>query len=195
MSNMSQLGFYFNEAACSGCRACQVACKDRNDLPVGVAFRKVTSYQSGTYPNGRIYHHSSTCNHCVNPACVANCPTGAMQKAEDGTVVHDDALCIGCENCVRACPYTVPVLLEDKGIVGKCDSCKAQRDAGHNPVCVDACIMRALDFGEIDQLVEKYGPDLVYDMPYLPSSETTGPSTLIKPKECALSEEFEVALL
>lgn len=192
---MGQLGFYFNEAACSGCRACQVACKDRNDLPVGIFYRHVTSYQTGTFPNGAIYHHSATCNHCEMPACVANCPTGAMQKADDGTVVHNDSDCIGCETCARSCPYEVPTLFEDKGIVGKCDSCKAFRDAGQNPVCVDACCMRALDFGDLDELSAKYGDNLVRDMPYLPSSETTNPSTLIAPKQCALSDDFSEAYL
>lgn len=192
---MGQLGFYFNEAACSGCRACQVACKDRNDLPVGTFYRHVTSYQTGAYPQASIYHHSATCNHCETPACVVNCPTGAMQKSDDGTVVHDDSACIGCQTCVRSCPYEVPQFFEEQAIVGKCDSCRSQRDAGRNPVCVDACCMRALDFGDLDELAAKYGDGLVRDMPYLPSSEETNPSTLIAPKEAALATDFAPALL
>lgn len=192
---MGQLGFYFNEAACSGCRACQVACKDRNDLPVGIFYRHVTSYQTGTYPQASIYHHSATCNHCASPACVANCPTGAMQKADDGTVVHDDSACVGCQTCVRSCPYAVPQFFEEAAVVGKCDSCRSQRDAGNNPVCVDACCMRALDFGDLDALATKYGQGLVRDMPYLPSSDETNPSTLILPKAAALATDFAEALL
>ena len=102
------LGFYFNERACSGCRACQTACKDRNNLEVGELFRHVRTFQTGTFPNATMYHYSATCNHCESPACVANCPTGAMQKGDDGTVQHDDEACIGCGSCATACPYEVP---------------------------------------------------------------------------------------
>ena len=188
---MARLGFYFNQEHCLGCRACQVACKDRFDLEIGVFFRRVRSFETGTYPNATLYHYSSACNHCETPACVANCPTGSMQKADDGTVIYDESLCIGCDTCITECPYGVPVILADKGVVGKCDSCKAFRDAGLNPVCVDACPVRALDFGDLDELQAKYGGDLVQDLPILPSSDTTHPSILIKAKKAALETQFE----
>lgn len=189
------LGFYYNQSACSGCRACQIACKDRNDLAVGELYRHVTTYQTGAFPNATLYHYAATCNHCEKPACVANCPTGAMQKADDGTVQHDDVLCIGCGTCAKSCPYGVPVIFEEKNIAGKCDSCKPFRDAGKNPVCVDACNMRCLDFGDLDELREKYGADLVSELPILPSAEETGPSTLINPKKAALDADFKEAIL
>ena len=189
------LGFYFDQRACIGCRTCQVACNDRNDLPVGIVYRKVETYQTGEFPASTLYHYAAACNHCESPACVANCPTGAMEKADDGTVVHDDDACIGCETCVRSCPYGVPQLLEDRGITGKCDSCKAFRDAGKNPVCVDACLMRCLEFGDLDELTAKHGSELVRDLPCLPSSEMTNPSILINPKACALSTDFAAAVL
>jgi anaerobic dimethyl sulfoxide reductase subunit B (iron-sulfur subunit) len=111
-----------------------------------------------------------------------------MQKAlDDGTVQHEDALCIGCGTCVKTCPYQVPVLLPDRGnIAGKCDACKPFRDAGKNPVCVDACIMRCLDFGDTEELRARYGPDLTNALPVLASPDTTHPNTLIKPKKAAL---------
>ena len=186
---MAQLGFYFNANACIGCRTCQVACKDRNNLVGGLNYRRVSSYESGSYPNATLYHYSASCNHCSNPACVASCPTGAMQKCSDGTIQHDDELCIGCQTCVQNCPYGVPVLLPE-GIVGKCDACKPFRDAGANPVCVDACVMRCLDFGDVDELRERYGADLVCDLPILPSSETTNPTVAVKPKKAMLSDSF-----
>lgn len=194
------LGFYYNQDACSGCRACQVACKDRNDLPVGITYRRVATYQTGTFPAASLYHYASTCNHCEAPACVTNCPTGAMQKDEDGTVQHDDNACIGCGSCVKNCPYEVPVLLESD-IAGKCDSCKAFRDRGLNPVCVDACNMRALDFGDLDELRAKYegkgivAAELVSDLPILPDSGETSPNMIINPKAAALSEDFKEAIL
>ncbi|MEC4177007.1 4Fe-4S dicluster domain-containing protein [Adlercreutzia sp. R7] len=191
---MSQLGFYFDASSCSGCRACQAACKDRNDLPVGMLFRRVNTYQTGAYPAAKMYSYSRTCNHCASPACVANCPTGAMCQADDGTVQHNDAECIGCQTCVNSCPYEIPQYDEEQNISRKCDSCKAYRDAGMNPVCVDACCMRVLDFGDLDELRAKYGDDLVNEIPALPVSETN-PSLLIKTKEAVLSDDFRDVII
>ena len=188
------LGFYFNMTACSGCRACQTACKDRNNLPVGYLFRHVTSYQTGEYPEARMYHYAATCNHCTNAACVANCPVGAMYVGDDGTIQHDDETCIGCATCVESCPYQVPVLREDLGIAAKCDACKPFRDAGGNPVCVDACVLRALDFGDVDELRAKYGDDAVTAIPVHPDGGTD-PNTIITPKEVAENEDYLEVLL
>jgi anaerobic dimethyl sulfoxide reductase subunit B (iron-sulfur subunit) len=187
------LGFYFNMKRCTGCRACQVACQDRNNLPVGYALRKVSSYCQGTYPDAMGYHYSASCNHCEHPACVAACPSGACQKADDGTVFRDADVCIGCGMCVLSCPYGHPQLVREQGISFKCDSCKAFRDHGMNPVCVDACQMRAIDFGDLDELRAKYAGDesLVNELPILPSAETTNPSVLIKPKDAALKSDVK----
>lgn len=189
------LGFYYDAAKCSGCRACQVACKDRNDLPTGYLFRRVRSYEVGSFPKASIYHWSRTCNHCENPACVRNCPTGAMYKAADGTVQHNDDRCLGCKACVMACPYDVPVFLDDIRIVRKCDSCADLRAAGENPACVDACCMRALDFGDVDELREKYGSDLVHDAAVLPQSSLTNPNTLLHLKPAMDDPSFAEIIL
>ena len=122
--------------------------------------------------------------------CVTVCPTGAMYKAEDGTVIHDDDMCIGCKACMNICPYGVPKYDEVKKITRKCDACASLRAKGENPACVDACPSRALDFGEREELIAKYGPDLVKDLPILPDSKLTNPNTLIKAKPCALEEDF-----
>jgi anaerobic dimethyl sulfoxide reductase subunit B (iron-sulfur subunit) len=176
-----------------------VACKDRNNLDAGIKYRAVSSYETGKYPSASIYHYSAACNHCEAPACVVSCPTGSMQKApDDGTVQHEDELCIGCGSCVKSCPYGVPVLLADKGIAGKCDACKPFRDVDLNPVCVDACVMRCLDFGDLDELRAKYAQgaqsELVNELPILPDP-STNPSLLINPKEAAKATDFrEVAI-
>lgn len=187
---MAQFGFYFNQEDCIGCKACQVACCDRNDLAPDVVFRRVESYESGSYPNAMLYHFSLACNHCEKPACVANCPSGAMQKSDDGTVFIDYAECIGCGTCVKSCPYGVPVLQEDKNTSGKCDGCKAFRDAGQNPVCVDACVMRAIGWGDMEELKAKHG-DAVNALPILPDPAQTNPSLLVTPKAAALDEAFK----
>ncbi len=184
------LGFYFDMTRCVGCRACQVACKDRNNLDTGLIFRYAKTYETGSFPDVGMYNYSGSCNHCENPACITVCPTGAMYKAEDGTVIHDDDMCIGCKACMNICPYGAPKFDEVRAIVRKCDACASQRAKGENPVCVDACPSRALDFGEKDELIAKYGEDLVKDLPILPDSSLTNPNTLIKAKPCALEENF-----
>lgn len=188
------LGFYFNQQNCSGCRTCQIACCDRNGLPVGTLFRRVSTFETGEYPHADVYHYSATCNHCEKPQCVANCPQGAMQKIEDGTVQREKDACIGCGTCVKACPYEVPVLLEE-GVSGKCDSCKALRDAGLNPACVDACPMRALDFGDMEALVERYGAGLVKDIAPLPASDETGPSIAINARPSASEDSYKLLVI
>lgn len=192
---MSQIGFYFDMNKCSGCHSCQIACKDRNNLPVGELFRNVRTFEVGVYPEGRMLHYPQTCNHCTNPACVSACPTGSMYKAEDGSVLHNDEICIGCGSCVTSCPYGIPLIDSEFNISRKCDSCKPLRDAGKNPVCVDACLMRCLDFGGLDELEAKYGPDLVKDQTFLPQSEFTGPSTLIKPRATVEGQEATEIIL
>ena len=190
------LGFYFDGTRCAGCKSCQVACKDRFDLQVaGPRTRRVTTYETGSFPHSKLFHTSISCNHCDEPACVSNCPTGAMYKDEDGTVQHSDELCIGCQMCVMACPYHAPQYNEDDRVVVKCDTCRPLREAGMNPVCVDACPMRALDFGEMSDLAGWYGSDAVNELPCMPNASVTHPNVLFKVKDAANSEEFrEVAL-
>lgn len=186
---MGQVGFYFDQTACIGCKTCQIACRDKNALyKTGEIFRNVDTTEAGEFPSVRYYSTSISCNHCASPACVANCPSGAMYKDEEtGVVLHDDDMCIGCETCVSACPYSEPVYMEDEGIVRKCDSCYLLREKGESPACVAACPMRALDFGDLEELKAKYGSDLVSDINGLPDSSQTTPSLLIKARDAALA--------
>lgn len=186
---MGYLGFYFDMKACVGCRTCQIACKDKNDLKVGTIFRQARTFETGAFPAPGVYHYSGTCNHCASPKCVEGCPTGAMHVSEDGTVQHDKSKCIGCRYCTWACPYGVPQFIKDLGKVGKCDSCKDLRAEGKNPVCVDACPMRALEWGDIDELRAKHS-DTTSDLAILPDSSRTKPSLAIKAKGNALLKDF-----
>ena len=158
-------------------------------------FRGVRDFETGEYPNGGYYHMSMACNHCENPACVAACTTGAMFVSEDGTVQHDDALCDGCQNCVMACPYGQPQYIEEKNVVHKCDSCKVLRDMGEQPACVAACLMRCLEFGDLDELKAKHqGEDLVQELACLPEA-ITKPSILIRPRAAAKEADFAEILI
>ena len=188
---MTKMGFFYNQAACIGCKTCQIACKDKNALDLGMLFRRVTHYQVGRYPTARTYSFAATCNHCEEPACVEICPNEAMYASEsDGTVQHDSRRCIGCQYCVNACPYGVPQYSAEEGLVCKCDACIQLRANGEQPACVAACPMRALEFGPVDELRAAH-PDAVSDIAILPSSEMTHPCTLIAPRAVALDEGFE----
>ena len=185
LTNNNPQGFYFDQRACVGCRTCQIACKDKNDLKVGMLFRNVTSYETGSFPEAKIYHYSATCNNCAQPACVAICPTGAMHiDEEDGTTQHDDEHCIGCKQCMSACPYGVPQFDEEQSITRKCDSCIQLRAQGEQPACVASCPMRALEFGPISDLKSSH-PDAVDAIAILPDPATTTPSVLVAAREAA----------
>lgn len=190
---MAQKAFYFDMSSCIGCHACQVSCRDRNALNnVGEIFRKVDTYEGGKFPAAWFYNNSIACNHCANPACTAACPTGAMYKDEEtGLVLHDDDLCIGCGACVSACPYGEPILMEKNGktVSAKCDGCYSRVSKGENPVCVDACGMRALQFGDYSELKAAH-PDAVADIKCLPDSSITIPALLIDPAKEAVAEEI-----
>ncbi len=69
------------------------------------------------------YYLSIACNHCEDPACTKVCPSGAMHKREDGFVVVNEEVCIGCRYCHMACPYGAPQYNADKGHMTKCDGC------------------------------------------------------------------------
>ena len=154
---MNQYAFSFDVSRCSGCMACIVACQDQNDFAAGdvVAFRHVTRYEEGKFPVARIFHFSLSCQHCGDAPCLTACPTAAISRAEeDGAVLVDRDLCIGCHSCELACPFGAPTFPED-GKMAKCDLCYVRRDHGLKPACVRVCPAHALDYGPIDEIGEK----------------------------------------
>ncbi len=194
---MEGLAFYFDSRNCSGCKTCQVACKDKNDLALGTLWRRVYEVTGGEWeqkgntwvPNIYAYNISLSCNHCEDPICLKNCPTQAIQKREDGIVTINQNICIGCKYCSWVCPYGAPQYNEEKGVMGKCDLCADYIDEGKNPSCVDACPTRSFDFGTYSDLVKKYGEkEHVYP---LPNPEITKPSIVIKPhKDAHMAKEL-----
>lgn len=148
-----QLGFIHNNVDCIGCRACEIACKDKNGLPAGPRFRRVQYVEGGTFPEVFAFKINMSCNHCAEPACLPTCPTGAIFKRKDNGVVDiDSTLCIGCRKCEAACPFGAPQFNVEENIVQKCNMCIDELEAGRKPYCVSACMMRVLDIGPIDQL-------------------------------------------
>lgn len=192
---MAQYGFYFDSTRCTGCRTCEMACKDYKDLPQTIAFRKVYDYEGGNWTaqdNGSYstdcfaYHVSLSCNHCAKPACLPACPQGAISKDENtGIVSISEDTCVGDGACAIACPYEVPFVDPAKGQAVKCDLCQNRVAEGKTPICVEACPLRALDFGDIQELQEKYGSDAA--IAPLPTADLTIPSLVIKP--CPAAKE------
>lgn len=187
-----QLGFYIDSRACIKCKACQIACKDKNDLPVGLLWRRVFQYGGGNWvPSGDLlapsniyaYSISVSCMHCQNPLCVKACPTQAMHKRDDGVVLIDADKCIGCRYCEWACPYGAPQFNEEKGVMTKCDFCVDLQAKGENPACVDACVMRVLQFGELEELQARYGTQNAVEP--LPLGNLTNPSFVLTPHKNA----------
>jgi len=196
---MKRAAFFFDSSACSGCKTCQMACKDKNDLAVGQAWRRVYEVTGGGWTKQGntwrqdifAYNLSMSCNHCEDPICVKSCPTGALYKRKDGIVLINENDCMGCRYCAWACPYGAPQYNPDTGKMGKCDLCVDYLEAGKRPSCVDACPMRALDFGEYDELVDRYGkPVNVFP---LPDAGITGPSTVVRAHRNAYEAGAEVA--
>jgi anaerobic dimethyl sulfoxide reductase subunit B (iron-sulfur subunit) len=171
-------GFLFDQENCIGCNACQMACKDLHDLPVGVNWRRVTTLEFGRYPRPEVVHISMSCNHCARPACAEACPNGGFTiRAEDGAVLHDGALCATCLACVEACPYGAIQRDPTTGTVGKCDLCGDLTSRGSEPACVEACPMDALHLIWLDECQ-------VVSLPVLrglPSPSLTEPSLRVRP--------------
>ena len=125
------IGFWMNNKNCYGCKTCSIACKSEKQLDKGVLLRHVTAIRQDD-PRAFAYL-SMACNHCEEPACMANCPVGAYSKLEDGTVIQDHSVCIGCKTCISACPYGAPSYDEATSTTFKCDGCYDRRQRGELP--------------------------------------------------------------
>jgi anaerobic dimethyl sulfoxide reductase subunit B (iron-sulfur subunit) len=145
----------FDCAKCTQCHGCEIACKAWRELSYGVQYRRVLNLWQGEYPGVKNASLSLACLHCLEPACAAACPEGAISKNEkDGLVLVDEMICNGCGSCADACAFKVPQFGQ-KGFMQKCDLCCNHQMGYAAPPCVDTCPGEALSLIEVSQADKK----------------------------------------
>ena len=143
-------GFVIDQRKCIGCHACTVACKEENQVPLGVNRTWVKYIEKGTFPDTRRYFTVMRCNHCDNAPCVTICPTVALYRRPDGIVDFDGARCIGCKSCMQACPYDALYIDPETNTAAKCHYCAHAWRSGLEPACVVVCPVQAIVAGDLD---------------------------------------------
>jgi Fe-S-cluster-containing dehydrogenase component len=172
---MQQKGWLIDLDKCTGCDSCTIACKSENNtrplsspmpfkngrgiLPDHVSYRWVVKKETGVYPNPTLTFVTSSCNHCEHPGCLASCPVSDVndphnennaifKRLDDGIVLINLEVCIGCKNCIQACPYGAPQFNSTTAKVEKCTFCFHRLEAGFLPACVTTCVGNALHLVE-----------------------------------------------
>jgi formate dehydrogenase iron-sulfur subunit len=174
MNDPPRMGFFTDTSVCIGCKACEVACKEWNQVPedgldwtgnshdntggLGAdSWRHVAFVEQLRGDDFRWLMSSDVCKHCTHAACLDVCPTGAIFRTEFGTVVVQEDVCNGCGYCVPACPYGVLDKREDDGRIFKCTLCYDRLDVGQEPACAKACPTDSIQFGELEVLRVRAG--------------------------------------
>ncbi|MCK5092531.1 MAG: 4Fe-4S dicluster domain-containing protein [Gammaproteobacteria bacterium] len=170
VSSKNRWGMLIDTNKCSkGCNACVSACNEENGLEKSDHpnsneidaqwIRKVELKDKST---GHSVSLPLMCQHCEHPPCVDVCPTGASMKREDGIVLVDKHICIGCRYCMMACPYKARSFVHEaitnqkeysprgKGTVESCTLCVHRIDKGEIPACAEACPEKAILFGNLN---------------------------------------------
>ncbi len=143
-------GFVIDQRKCIGCHACTVACKEENQVPLGVNRTWVKYIEKGTFPDTRRFFSVMRCNHCDNAPCVTICPTVALYRRPDGIVDFDGDRCIGCKSCMQACPYDALYIDPETQTAAKCHYCAHRIEVGLEPACVIVCPVEAIVPGDLD---------------------------------------------
>jgi formate dehydrogenase iron-sulfur subunit len=167
------MGFFTDTTVCIGCKACEVACKEWNQLPAenggirelsgdsydntrrldGLHWRHVRFIEQFKAPyDGRWLMMSDVCKHCVQAGCLEVCPTGAIIRTEFDTVVIQSDVCNGCRACIAACPFGVIDVNPVSGTAQKCTLCYDRLQVGLEPACAKACPTDSIQFGTIAEL-------------------------------------------
>jgi len=176
-----QYAFQVDLDACTGCKACVTACHSLNGLDESELWR-TTGLLHGGLPTAPAQQTVTTsCHHCLEPACMHGCPTQAYEKDPvTGIVKHLDDQCFGCQYCTLMCPYDAPKYNAKLGIVRKCDMCSSRLAQGEAPACVQACPNQAISIQVVDQDTVVQRSDANGFLPGAPTPEHTMPTTLYK---------------
>ena len=167
------MGVLFDSTRCIGCRKCEAACNQVNELPLpdqpfddlkilektrrtdAKTYTVVNRYQSNSAAAGP-HFLKTQCNHCLEPACASACFVKAFQKTETGAVTYDASVCVGCRYCMIACPFEIPTYEYEKALtprVQKCTLCYPRISKGLLPGCVESCPTESLTYGKRIDLI------------------------------------------
>ena len=177
---MTVTAFLTDSTVCIGCKACEVACKEWNQIPNDGFDWKGFSYDNtgglghstwrhvkfveggavpgigGNSPESLSWGFSSdVCKHCENAGCLEACPTGAIVRTEFGGVFIQPDVCNGCAYCVVSCPFGVVERNPAEGKAFKCTFCYDRQKEGLKPACATACPTESILFGEIGEIRQK----------------------------------------
>jgi formate dehydrogenase iron-sulfur subunit len=173
-----QYAFSVNLDACTGCKACVTACHSLNGLDEGETWRDVGTLFGGAPAEPVQQTVTTSCHHCLDPACMNGCPVNAYNKDPvTGIVRHLDDQCIGCQYCMLKCPYDVPKYSKKRGIVRKCDMCSGRLAFGEAPACVQACPNEAIRITIVDKELIALERKNNRFLPGSPASDYTLPTT------------------
>ena len=157
---------------CIGCKACEVACKEWNDLPVDDTsnFGSYQSHEDLTATTWDLMRFNEvelanndiawlirkdSCLHCEDPGCLAACPApGAIVQYQNGIVDFDQTKCIGCQYCIAGCPFDIPRFDPASKKVYKCTLCVDRVSASLEPACVKSCPTGAIKFGGKHEMLD-----------------------------------------
>jgi formate dehydrogenase iron-sulfur subunit len=173
-------GFFTDTTVCIGCKACEVACKEWNQLPDDGLFFTGMSYDNTVSLGASTWRHvafverpvplggqqtagagfswlmmSDVCKHCQRAGCLENCPTGAIVRTEFDSVYVQPDICNGCGYCVVGCPFGVIDRREEDGRAWKCTLCYDRLKDDMTPACAKACPTDSIQFGDLNQLRER----------------------------------------
>jgi formate dehydrogenase iron-sulfur subunit len=179
-----QYAFEVDLDRCTGCKACVTGCHNMNGLDGGEVWRTVGLLHGGTAAAPVQQTVTTSCHHCLEPACLAGCPVEAYEKDPiTGIVRHLDDQCIGCQYCVFMCPYDAPKFNRARGIVRKCDMCSDRLAHGEAPACVQACPNEAIRITVVDQSLAVETAQAAAFLPGAPSPEVTLPTTTYRTRK------------
>jgi len=169
-------GFFTDTSVCIGCKACEVACKEWNQLPgnepaFGDGFDNTGSLDAQNWRHVKFIDNvpdqpvavgqgkawlmmSDVCKHCQHASCMDVCPTGAIIKTEFDTVFIQPDVCNGCRDCIAACPYGVIEMDANTKVAQKCTLCYDRLQGGMEPACAKACPTQSIQFGPLQELRE-----------------------------------------